>query len=291
MIGLATLLGDYPVTRALKGGEVRSSSTRLDFADVREPTSAFPRVVSQMEFDVAELPIITFLIAKAHGVPLTLLPSVIFARFPHSYLVYNPERGPLAPEDLEGRRIGIRSYSVTTVTYIRDILANDYGVDCDKVRWISTEKPHVESYVEPDNVSLAPKGKSLVSMLADGEVDAAVLGAKMGDARLSPLMSDPDRLTALWRARSHGALPINHMVAVRSSLCRDNPEAVRETYRMLRESKAGAATQGSDLNFTPFGVDPCRRSLEFAIDMAFRQNLISRRFEVDELFDDLTRTF
>jgi len=82
-----TLLGDYPVTLALKKGEVKSSSVSLEFADVKTPSTAFKRVVRSLEFDCAELAIVTFLMAKAHGKPLVLLPAVVLARFQHPHIV------------------------------------------------------------------------------------------------------------------------------------------------------------------------------------------------------------
>ncbi|MGH8667162.1 MAG: hypothetical protein ACREUX_23110, partial [Burkholderiales bacterium] len=140
---LRTLLGDYPGTVALKRGEIHSPGVVLDFAEVKAPHTAFKRVVRQIEFDVAELAIVTYIMAKAYGKPLVLLPAVLFSRCQHPYLVYNAERGPLGPRDLAGRRVGIRAYSVTTVTWIRGVLADDYGVDLDRIRWVSFEEPHV----------------------------------------------------------------------------------------------------------------------------------------------------
>ena len=99
----------------------------LQFADVLSPAAAFKRVVRDLEFDVAELAIVTFLLAKAFGKPLVLLPAVVLGRFQHRFLVYDRERGPLAPGDLRGRRVGIRSYSVTTATWLRGILVEVWG--------------------------------------------------------------------------------------------------------------------------------------------------------------------
>src|SRR5207244_6619180 len=81
-VAVHTLLGDYPVTLALKKGEVKSSSVSLDFADVKTPSTAFKRVVRNLEFDCAELAIVTFLIAQTHGKPLVLLPAIALTRFP-----------------------------------------------------------------------------------------------------------------------------------------------------------------------------------------------------------------
>ena len=136
---LRTLLGDHPNTLALKQGEVRSDLLGFDFDDAKVAHKAFKRVVRDLEFDVAELAIMTFLMAKHWGKPLVLLPAVLMARFQHPYLVYNAERRRLTPRDLAGRRVGIRSYSVTTATWIRAILANDYGGAQDSIRWVSFE--------------------------------------------------------------------------------------------------------------------------------------------------------
>ena len=92
-VRLNTLLGEHPGTAALRRGEVRSPRVELDIADVKAASTAFKRVVRDLEFDLAELAIVTFLIAKAHGKPLVLLPAVVMGRFQHPYLVYNPARG------------------------------------------------------------------------------------------------------------------------------------------------------------------------------------------------------
>ncbi len=123
---LRAMIGDYPITADFKKNAVAATQARYDFADVKLPNTAFKRVVRDLEFDVAELAIVTFLMAKAHGKPLVLVPAVLVGRFQHPYLVYNTERGPLTPADLSGKRVGIRSYSVTTVTWVRGVLANDH---------------------------------------------------------------------------------------------------------------------------------------------------------------------
>ena len=289
---LRTLLGDHPGTRALKRGEVHSPHVALDFADVKTPSSAFKRVVRDLEFDVAELAIMTFLMARAHGKPLVLLPAVLFSRPQHPYLVYDASRGALAPSDLAGRRVGIRSYSVTTVTWIRGVLADDHGVDAGRVRWITFEEPHVAEYRDPPSVERAPAGKQLLPMLLAGELDAAVVADISSlDPRLKPVIPDPERAGREWSRRNQ-ALQLNHLVVVKAALTRSHPQAVAEIFRLLHESKLrGAAATDAANDATPFGVEANRRHLAVAIDQAYRQGLIPIRLAVDELFDDVTRRF
>ena len=288
---LSTLLGDYPNTRAFRQGRLRTEHSVLDFADATPPHSAFKRAVRDLEFDICELAIVTFLMAKAHGKPLVLMPAVIFGRLPHKFLMYNPERGKLFPQDLEGKRVAIRSSSVTTVTWLRGILQRDYGVDLAKVRWVAFEDAHVAEYRDPPNVERVPAGKTITDLLVSGEVDAGVVAEGAGsDPRLKTLIPNADAAAAEWHKRT-GVLPINHMVAVKSSVSQAHPEAVREFYRLLVESKksAGLPVQG-ELDTSPMGLEANRRNLELAIEFVHTQGLIPRQYAVDELFDDITST-
>ena len=283
------LLGDYPLTQALKKGEVKSGTVNLEFADVKTVSTAFKRVVRNLEFDCSELAIVTFLMAKASGKPLVLLPAVVMARFQHPHIVYNMERGPLSPADLAGRRVGTRSYTVTTSTWLRGILADDYGVDLSRVRWVTFEEPHVAEFRDPPSVERAPEGKELTAMLLAGEVDAAILPAVPTDPRLKPLIPDPPAAAEAWR-KKYNAIQINHMLVVKESLSRSNPDAVREIYRLLGESKKAAKLpKPGEVDVHPFGVEANRRNLEVVIDTVYRQGMIPKRFSVDELFDGVTR--
>ena len=277
---LKTLLGDYPVTRALKEGRLASPRIEFDFADVKVPSTAFKRVVRDLEFDVAELALMTFLIAKAHGKPLKLLPAVLFGRFQHPYLVSVRQ---LSPKDLQGKRVGIRSVSVTTVAWIRGILAADYGVDLGRIRWVTFEDAHVAECKDPPGFERALPGKTPLGMLLEGELDAAVLAEPLPeDKRLRPVIRDPAAAAGDWERR-HGALQINHMVAVKQEM---DADSTREVFRLLAESKNLGAR---DSKTSPFGMDANRRNLEIAIDYAHRQGLIPKRWAVDDLFDDVTR--
>ena len=271
---LNTLMGDYPVTK-----QFLTHNEKFAFADIRgSPAVAFKRVVRDLEFDVAEMAIITHLIAKAHGKPYRLLPFVVLARFQHPYLVFNSVRNPsLAPKDLAGKRVGVRSYSVTTGAWIRHILAEDHGVDLSRIQWVTFEEAHVAEFRDPPNVQRAPAGKELMGMLQAGELAAAIVGAIPKDESLRPLIPDPQAAGKRW-AEKHGASQLNHLVVVKSNVSRDMAD---EVYRLLVESKKAAGNPP----MLPHGLEANRRNLEVAIDCAYRQALIPRRFTVDELFE------
>jgi 4,5-dihydroxyphthalate decarboxylase len=275
---LKALLGDYPVTAALKKGEVKSGGLELDFAEVKLPQNAFKRVVRDLEFDFAELAIVTFLLAKAHGKPYRLLPAVVTARFQHPLLVFNAEvKGSLRAEQLAGGRIGQRSYSVTTATWLRGILAEDHGVDLDSIEWVTFEDPHVAEFRDPPNVTRAAPGKDMREMLLAGELDAAIMGEVPDDPRLKSVIPDAARAADEWR-RKKGAIQINHMVTVKDSV---SSETASQAYEMLVKSREAAGSP----QMNPFGIEENRRNLEAAIDCVWRQKMIPRRFSVEELFE------
>jgi 4,5-dihydroxyphthalate decarboxylase len=271
---LSTLMGEYPVTK-----QFHTHTDKFAFADAfkANPASAFKRVVRNLEFDVAEMAIMTHLIAKAHGKPYRLLPFVVLARYQHPFLVYNAARGPLAPEDLHGKRVGVRSYSVTTGAWIRYILAEDHRVDLSRIRWITFEEAHVAEFRDPPNVERAPAGKDIKGMLQAGELDAAVMGAIPKEENIRPLIPDPEAAGRRWTEK-HGAIQLNHLVVVKNSVSRDMAD---EVYRLLVESKKAAGNPA----MLPHGLEANRRNLEVAIDCAYKQALIPRRFTVDELFE------
>jgi 4,5-dihydroxyphthalate decarboxylase len=272
---LKTLIGDYPVTR-----QFRTRTDRFTFAEFKGSVATmFKRVVRDLEFEVSEMAIMTHLIAKAHGKPYRLLPFVVLARFQHPFLVFCPDRNPsLKPEQLAGRRVGVRSYSVTTGAWIRGILMDDHGVDIGGVSWVTFEEAHVAEFNDPPNVQRAPAGKDITAMLLAGELDAAILGAVPTDERLKPLIPDPEAAAKRWREKHGGAIQLNHLVAVRNDVAKDDAD---EVYRLLVESRKAAG----DPPMLPHGLEANRRNLEVAIDCAHRQGMIPRRFSVEELFE------
>jgi 4,5-dihydroxyphthalate decarboxylase len=285
---LKTLLGNYPNSRALRDGTLRPETFAFDYADVKVTNRAFKRAVRDLEFDIAELALVTFFQAKAYGKPLSLIPAVVGAgRYQHHCLVHDAERGPLRVAQLAGKRIGIRALAQTTVTWVRGVLAEDYGVPLDKVQWVTFEDGHLAEFPDPPGVERAPEGRTMVEMLRAGELDAAIIGTDLpDDPRLQPVLPDPHEAARAWGARLQ-LVPINHMVAVKTELLRERPETVRELYTLLQQSKTlGTAVARPGPDLTPFGVGANRGSLQVLLRYSHEQGLLPRPFTVDELFED-----
>lgn len=282
-VKLFTLLGEHAASLPLKRGDVKSDLVEFAFDDVKVPNTAFKAVVREAKYDLAELAIVTFLQAKQAGKPYVLLPVTVMGRGQLHTLFYNSARGPLSPGDLNGKRIGVRSYTTTTGVWVRGILNDLYGVDANGVTFVTFEDPHVAEYKDPPNVVRAAEGQTLEAMLRDGEIDAAILAKTEQPAPLIPLLPDAAAVDRQWAA-ANGDIPINHMLVIRSAIAKQRPDVVREVYRLFAAAKAKAFPRPPASDPVRLGIEPNRASLERIIAFSQAQKLIARRFTVDELF-------
>ena len=286
---LHTMLGNYPNTKPLKSGAIRSDLIDFDFVEVKVANNLFKQVVRDAKYDVAELAIVTYLQAKAYGKPYVLVPAVVVSRGQHHTIAYNPDRGALKPSDLNGKRVGVRAYTVTTGTWLRGMLASDYGVDINKVEWITFEDPHVAEYHDPAIVKRAPAGKDLTQMLLDGEVAAGIVGDKLPTRNSSISFPTPMRLLRNGPSAT---------TASQSITCSWSEKNSRDHGPTWSRTSSASCTRA---NWPPVCLTvaslipivsvsrPAGPILEIIIDFCHQQMLIPRRMSVDELFDDTTR--
>ena len=288
---LLTMLGDYPNTLALKNGSVTSDLVQLEFTEAAVPHDHFKKVIAG-EFDVAELAIMTYLQARGWNKPVVALPVAISGRFQHAQLAYNTDFGTVTTSNIEGKRVGVRTYSQTTPAWVRGILQNDYGVDLSKIHWVTFQDGHVPEYRDPPGSERAPQGQTFMKMLLAGQIDAAVVMAP--DLKLPNIKSvipDASKEIAAWY-QAHQAIQLNHVLVVRESLLQQHPDAVREVYRMMKESKRlSTEVLGADgIDYRPVGFTNNRRNFEMAAQYAWQQKLIPHALEIEQLFDALTRS-
>jgi 4,5-dihydroxyphthalate decarboxylase len=284
-VRLKTNLADYPVVRALKEGKVPSDLVEFDFCGPKTANQGFKPMINEGAYDAGELAIGSFLQAKAYARPLVMLPAVVMARFQHNFIVYNADRGTLAPKDLEGRRIAVRSYTQTTGIWVRGILKHEHGVDLSRLRWVCADDAHVAEYRDPAIVERAgPGAKPLDRMLLDGDVDALIPATDLtkDHANIRHLFPNPNAQATAW-VQKYGTVPANHYFVVSKALADTRPDVVREIYRLLQESKQLAPPPADGIDFFPFGVDANRKALELMVQYSVEQEVIPHSFTVEEL--------
>ena len=289
-VTLRANLSDYAMTKALKSGAVTSDLVTFDFCGPKVANQGFKAMVRERKFDAGELAIGTFLEAKTYGKPVTLLPAVVMGRFQHQCALRSTARGPLAPDEIKGKRIGIRSYTQTTGIWVRGIFKHEYGVDLNKVTWVCNDDGHLAEFKDPPNVERTPPGaKKIDQMLLDGEIDGAILGVEnLDDPRVAPLIPNPKEAALAWY-RKYNTVPVNHLFCVDRDLAEARPDVIAEIFRMLKESKAAMPPSSDGIDFHPFGIEGVRKPLDMIMRYSVEQKIIPRAFTLDELFDDVTR--
>ena len=140
---LRTAVSNYGHTKPLKDGTAVSPRFEMEHVDVTPATSIFRRMVRNLEFDVAEMALSTYLCARAHGKAFTGIPVFLTRSFYHAGITYNVKSGIKTAADLAGRRIGVRGYTVTPGVWTRGMLQTVYGLDLDSVTWVLSGDEHV----------------------------------------------------------------------------------------------------------------------------------------------------
>lgn len=282
-VPLHTALKTSALTTPLKNGTLTSDQVTLDFTEVSPIHKAFAPMVREAAFDLSELAIVTALQAVAFKRPVVLLPVVVASRFQRGCLIAYRRHGVVTPEQLRGKRVGVRSYTQTTGMWVRAHLVEDYGLATPDIRWITHDPAHVEEYQDPAFVEHPADGKGLLDMLHDGDIDAAIFGNDLpqGEDYL-PLIADAKARDLAW-AQQHGFVPINHVVAASARICHREPAAVRAAYRLLAQADNLLAPPEVGPRKTFCGFDALRAPLEWIIDACVEQALLPRKLSLDEV--------
>jgi ABC-type nitrate/sulfonate/bicarbonate transport system substrate-binding protein len=299
---LRTVTRTQGANEALKTGEVGPRGFRFSFEEVPALVSAFRRMVRDLEYDVSEMALTTYLVAKEHGVAFTALPVFLVRGLHHGAVQVAAGSGIRSPKDLEGRRVGVnRGYTVTTGVWARAILRDEYGVDLDRITWVLSGDEHVVQYRPPGNVVPVKPPRSMEQLLRSGAL-SAVVGADIDAPDVVPLI--PDATEAAFAAlRQRGLYPINHLIVVRDELLRDHPELAVDVFdafarakqRYVERLRAGVIESPADRTYRqvfdltgadplPYGLDPNREVLEQLLRAGLDQKILTRPVKLEDVF-------
>jgi 4,5-dihydroxyphthalate decarboxylase len=300
---LKTAIATYPHTKALKDGTVTAPGIQFESIEVSPIVGAFRRMCRTLEFDVSEMAITTYLTARAYHKPFTALPVFVLRQFHHAPIVYHVQSGVASPKDLEGKKVGVRAYTVTTGVWARGILATEYGVDLNKVTWVLADEEHVEEYHKayPANV-IYQAGANLAAMVANGELAAAIGVGRVDSPDVKPLIPNAREAEAAWY-RKTGIYPINHTVVVKDALLQADATLAPRLFTAFKEAK-GAFLQrlsaGTELSAEeqtlaqrrslvgedplPYGLARNHKAIEAVIRFAHDQQILPRQVSPEEVF-------
>ena len=226
------------------------------------PSETFWRQLKFQEFQVAEMSMSSYLIARSHGVDMVAIPVFPSRRFFHADLSYNVDSGLKQPGDLVGKRIGVGEYQQTAALWARGVLEHDFGVSQYKVDWYmerTEELSHggATGFTPPPGISFhrIPPDQSLASMLVNHKLDAAPLhltravnvidrstrirGSEGDWSKVKPLF--PDLMAEGKRFfKKYGFVPVNHTYIIRGDVYRTYPWVAFNLYAAFVKAKAYA---------------------------------------------------
>jgi 4,5-dihydroxyphthalate decarboxylase len=243
----------------LMNGTVKAEGIEL-IPTYSHPAETFWRQLKFGEFEVAEMSMSSYLIARAQGADMIALPAFPTRRLFQTELSYHVDSGIAKPEDLAGKRLGVAEYQQTAALWIRGILEHDFGVSQYNIHWYmerSEEMSHggATGFKPPPGISFnrIEKNKSLASTLLANELDVAhvaspwVLQANALDrssriggsdwSKIMPLF--PDRMAEATRFfKKHGFLPVNHTYIIRGDIYKKYPWVAFNLYTGFVKAKA-----------------------------------------------------
>jgi 4,5-dihydroxyphthalate decarboxylase len=316
-VSLDISISDYPHTRSILSGEIAIEGVEPNFIRIVPQIGAFRRMVRNHEFDVCELAPTTYMIARAYGAPFVGLPVFLMRQFNHSALLVRPDAGITEPKQLEGHKVGVRAYSVTTGVWFRSILIEDYDVDISRITWVVDDEEHVQAMKLPPNVVHAGPGQSLHDMMAAGELSAGFKGNAGVGRKGSPaggwqvVPTDYPQLfphageVEAESYRRTGIYPIHGILVVKDKVLADHPWVARSLYdafaaskaEWLKEHLAGTSTDKLDDKYRklrrivgddplPYGLQANLPSIEALARTVWDQKLSPRRLSLEEIVVD-----
>lgn len=268
------------------------------------------RMLHGLEFDVAEVSLASYIMAKTRGAPLVAVPVFPRRLFSQNHIFVNRNAGIRAPKDLLGKRVGIWAFQVTMSVLAKGDLKQHYGVAWEDIRWVTQYPEEVEWVGKGLSIEQVAPGRDLAQMLVDGEIDAYIHPhppALVQDStdRVARLFGDSASECVSYAAK-RGYYPIMHLLAVKQERVRERPSLARELMTLWDEAKRQSydfyhdpgyallafARNEYEKQLATLGRDPWisglrgnRTNLETFVEYMVDQRLLKAPVPMSELFD------
>ncbi|MBI2987704.1 MAG: ABC transporter substrate-binding protein [Deltaproteobacteria bacterium] len=306
---LTLACGAYDLLRALIGGVVTPSGIDLNVLTMASP-ERHGRMLRHAEFDVCELSLVAYLVARDQDRPFTAIPAFPHRRFRHGYVVKRANCGIEKPKDLNGKRVGLDTLQNSAGLWMRGILQDHYGVDLKSIEWWCQEEEDIP--LEPAKwmrIRRVPKRKNIDQMLLEDELEGALYPETLPSIRnrspkVALLFPNPKEAEIDYYKKS-GIFPIMHTVVIKNDILEKNPwaavsilqafqQAKEVCYRHMKDPRNFALVWVKELmqeQEAIFGPDPWpynlednRKALEAVVRYEYDQGMIKKKSKIEDLF-------
>ena len=318
---LSIAVGDYDRTRPLSDGSVQIDGISPILIHL-SPEEIFFRAFRHTAFDICELSLSSFTVKIAGGdCPYVGVPVFPSRAFRHTSIHVRTD-SIKHPEDLKGKTVGVPEYQLTANVWARGLLEDEFGVKPADINWVrgGLEQPGRLEKIPitlPEGVRLSDirPGKTLSTMLADGEIDG-IIAPRMpscfdwGHPNVGWLFADPAAEAAAYFART-GVFPIMHLIGIRRTLVEQHPWLPVSVFKAFEQARRIAVSRLADTSATkvtmPFveeqlrrvtelmgpdywsyGIEGNRKTLETFLRYHYGQGLSARCVPIEALFHPST---
>lgn len=308
---LTLACGDYEIVRALFEGEVKPDGIDLTVLTSADSTTRHWRFLRNREFDIGELSCSSYLVARDQGMEIDAIPVFLHRRFRHGFAFINTAKNIKSPKDLIGKKIGVKSFQVTAVLWLRGILEHEYGVPHKSIEWFAEYDEDVPFVPSADlKLHRLAGDQNCEDMLVAGELDA-VLHADL----IWPIAEKHPAVARLWPDykreeidffKKTGIFPIMHIMAIKREIVQKYPWVPIEFQKAFDAAKTLGMKRMENPRIAPLvwyreaweeqealiGGDPWeygltdrnRKNLETLVGYSHEQGLIKRAMPLEELF-------
>lgn len=313
---LSMALSHYDRHMPFFDGSVRLDGADLEVLEVGQSSplkhgqDRHERMLQKGEFDICELSLSNYLVARSRGMPFTAIPVFPRRLFSLSQMWVNANAGIATPEQLIGRKVGLSTFQTTLSVLARGDLQAEYGVPWREIDWyISKDEAVPLRPLEGVRMQLLKPGQKIGALLESGAIDAIMMPhppkeALRGGGRIRRLFADAKAEEAKY-FRKNGYYPIMHVVAFKNEVLQRDPSLAPCVMAAFDRAKAACMEYYDDPNWSrfvwgrhlfeeersvfgddpwPHGVKKNRANLERFLGYALDQGLLARKLEVAELF-------
>ena len=310
---LTLAAGDYDSIAALKDGTVKPDGIELTILTDMTAEVRHARMLRDRHFDIAELSMSNYMVAKDNGLPFIAIPVFLHRRFRHGFVFVNTAKGIGQATDLIGKKIGVGSYHATANLWMRGILEHEFNLPHKQLHWFNEVAEKIPWQAPPGlSIEKLPKGKNIVDMLLAGELDAVI------DPEVIPPIANKDprvrRLFPNYRDleidyfKRTGIFPIMHTTAIKQDIVDKHPWVPASLMEAFEKSKQLSYKRMENPRIVPlawfrsfveeqeeiFGSDAWiyglgeanRKNVETLMQYSHEQGLIGRKMALEELFID-----
>ena len=315
---LTLALSHYDRHIPLIDGSVAADGVELQVLEVGQSSplkhgqDRHERMLQKREFDICELSLSSYLIARSRGMPFKAVPVFPRRLFSVSQMWVNARAGIDSPQDLIGKKVGLSTFQTTLSVLAKGDLQSEYNVPWRQIDWyISKDEAVPIKPLEGVKMQLLKPGQKIGAMLEKGEIDALMVPhppkeALRGGGNIRRLFSDPKSEEARYFARN-GYYPIMHVVAFKEDLLTKNPWLAKSLTDAFDKAKEACKDYYDDPNWSrfvwgrhlfeeerkafgedpwPHGIEKNRANLERFIGYSLDQGLMEKKLSVEELFVD-----